>query len=95
MVTATTAAAHYLLVGLQSVGIRRGCNQGHNLTLCRLLHNLMAERSAHKNQPYDNNMYEPRAHQPVRPVIVVLTPDFLGRERFLETRGTTRRELAP
>ena len=76
MISSATSAADHRSRNSQDVCVGSRSDQSYDLALLGLLHNVMSKSRAHKNQTYQDNVDDDRAHQTICPVVVKFSPDF-------------------
>jgi len=83
MISSSPATCNHIGGGAQRIGVRRGSDESYDLSLLGLLHHLSSNGSSRKKQTQQCKVNNPRSDQAIRPVVVVLAPDFSRRERRL------------
>jgi hypothetical protein len=80
MISSSPSSTDDLSGGPEDVCVRRRRDKGYDFSLLGLLYDLSSKGSARKNKTNQNNVDDPRAHQAIGPVVVILSPDFSRRE---------------
>ena len=76
MISPAAASADNRSRGSEDVCVGRRRDEGYDLALLGLHHDVMPKGRARKNKSYQDNVHNNRAHQAVGPVVVKFAPDF-------------------
>jgi hypothetical protein len=78
MISSSATSADNCSRGSEDVCVGRRRDEGYDLALLGLRHNVMAKSRAGKNNTYQYNVDDNGANQAIGPIVVKFAPDFAG-----------------